>query len=128
MPSFTRRLIERAARVQAHPVQSGRDWVVAVWDGKQSRGLEAPQTSCCTSATTDSGLAASLVVEALVVLGQEVGTVVAAVRRANDAVDVVPRGFGIVERHTRKGLELDEHDGAVQPVVEGVSRAGAAHP
>ena len=40
----------------------------------------------------------------------------------------MPRRLGIVERHTGQMLELDEHDGAVQPVVEGVGWTRAAHP
>ena len=64
-----------------------------------------------TCPETDSGPIASQVLEARVVLSQEVCAIVTAVRRANDRVDVMPRRRGIVERHTRKMLELDEHDG-----------------
>src|ERR1017187_7389636 len=87
-----------------------------------------PSRPPCRCRRSLAGLTASLVLEARVVLGQEVGTVVTAVGRANDGVDVMPRRLGIVERDTRKVLELDQHDGAVQPVVEGVSWVGAAHP
>jgi hypothetical protein len=57
------------------------------------------------------------VVEAHVVLRQEVGTIVTAVRRPNDGVDMMPRRLGIVETDTRTMLELDQHDRAVQPLV-----------
>ena len=57
------------------------------------------------------------VVEALVVLAQEVPAVVIAVRRADNRVDVVARRLVVVERDPPLMVELDEDDGAVEAIV-----------
>src|SRR5450755_3421374 len=55
-------------------------------------------------------------------------TVVAAVWRADDGVNVIARWHDIVERDARMGIELDEHDRAMDPVVEGAIIGDRAHP
>ncbi len=64
-------------------------------------------------------------VEPLVMLAEQIETVVAAVWRADDAVNVIARWHDIVERDARMVIELDEHDRALDPVVEGASPANA---
>ena len=50
------------------------------------------------------------VVEPLVMLAEQIETVVAAVWRADDGVNVIARWHDIVERDARMVIELDEHD------------------
>ena len=68
------------------------------------------------------------VVELLVVLGEEIGAVVAAVRCADHGVHVKAGRFVVVEHDTRVVIELDEHDGTVHPVVERRVVAGSPVP
>lgn len=68
------------------------------------------------------------VIKPLVMLPEEIDTVVTRVWRANKGVDVITRGHDIVERNARMMIELDQHDGAMDPVVEGTIIGYRAHP
>ena len=59
-----------------------------------------------------------VMIELLVVLAEEVGAVVAAIRRAHDGVHVMSAGHLVVEHDARMVVELDEDRRAVHPVVE----------
>lgn len=54
------------------------------------------------------------VVIALMVLTEQVGSIVAAVRRANQCVHVVTCWLLNVENHARMVIELDQHHRAVK--------------
>lgn len=60
-----------------------------------------------------------VMIELLVVLTQEIGTVVTAVRGAHDGVDVMTAGSLVVDHHPGMVVELDQDHWAVHPVVEG---------
>ena len=68
------------------------------------------------------------VIKPLVMLPEEIDTVVTAVWRADKGVDVITGGHGIVERNARMMIELDQHDGAMDLVVEGTIIGYRAHP
>jgi hypothetical protein len=68
------------------------------------------------------------VVEPLVMLAEQIVTVVAAVWRVDDAVNVIARWHDIVERDARMVIEHDEHDRALDPVVEGAIIGDRADP
>ena len=68
------------------------------------------------------------VIKPLVMLAEEIDTVVTAVWRANKGVDVITRGHDIVEGNARMMIELDQHDGTMDPVVEGTIIGYRAHP
>ena len=53
-----------------------------------------------------------------IVLAQQVLAIVVAVRRAHDGVDVIARGLVVGIDDPRLVVELDEHDRAVDAVVE----------
>src|SRR5918997_1312315 len=68
---------------------------------------------------------------ALVVLPEQILAVVVPVRRAHDAVDVLPRGLpSLYTRHVDRRLvvELDQHHRALDPVVEDAVRTRPADP
>lgn len=67
-------------------------------------------------------------IEALVVFGQQVSAVVAAVWRAHEHVDVVARRIDVVEDDAVVVVELDERHRAVHAVVERIGLAVAAVP
>ena len=58
------------------------------------------------------------VIELLVVLAEEVGAVVAAIRGAHHRVHVMAAGHLVVEHDAGMVVELDEDHRAVHPVVE----------
>ncbi len=106
-----------------------------VWQGLALRPLSVFRCCRCVQAGPDvSGrrrpecVGAVGVIEALVMLTQEVRPVIAPVGRAHDGVDVIGRGNGIVERHAGLVVELDEHHRAVDPVVEGPVVTHGPHP
>ena len=68
------------------------------------------------------------VVVPFVVLSQEVDTVVAAIGRPDQGVDVMARWDLVVENDPRMMVELDQNDGAVYPIVERAIVAGRSHP
>ena len=68
------------------------------------------------------------VIKPLVMLSEEIHTVVTAVWRANKGVDVITGRHDIVERNARMMIELDQHDGAMDLVVEGTIIGYRAHP
>ena len=67
-------------------------------------------------------------VEPLVMLAEQIQTVVAAVWRADNGVNVIARWHGIVERDAGMVIELDEHDRAMDPVAEGAIIGDRTHP
>src|SRR4029450_8155964 len=87
-------------------------------------GAGAPASAVSVSVTV-RGLR---VVEARVVLAQQIPPVVVAVRRPDHGVGVVARGGVVVEGDPALLVELDQDDGAVNPVVEDAVLVGAAHP
>lgn len=68
------------------------------------------------------------VVVAFVVLSQEVDTVVAAIGRSDQGVDMMGRRNLVVENDPRMMVKLDQNDGAVDPIVERTTVARRAHP
>ena len=54
----------------------------------------------------------------LVVPSEQVHTVVTAIGRADDRVDVVPAGLVVVEHEATLLVELDKYDRAMDAVVE----------
>ena len=66
------------------------------------------------------------------VLTQQILAVVVAIRRAHDRVDVLPRGNARrqLSQHTDGTLvvELDQDDGALDPVIEHGVRVASADP
>ena len=84
-------------------------------------GLSVACLSAARVSSTWECVGAVGVIEAFVVLTQQVQPVVASVRGAHHSVDVMGRGGGVVERHAGVVIELDEHHRAVHTVVEGPS-------
>ena len=68
------------------------------------------------------------VVVSFVVLSQEVDTVVAAIGRSDQGVNVMRRWDLVVENDPRMMVELDQNDGAVHPIVERTIVASRSHP
>src|SRR5205809_3528768 len=79
-----------------------------------------PSRSCVSPVPRSLGPASSLVEGLLVVLAQEVATVIAAVGRADDGVDVLARWHVILQRDAPEVVELDQDDRRVDAVVEDV--------
>jgi hypothetical protein len=59
-------------------------------------------------------------IDLLTMLPQQVHPVVIAVRGSDDGVNVLARGFVVVESHAALVIKLNEDDGAVPTVVEGL--------
>jgi len=65
----------------------------------------------------------------LVVLAEEVGAIVVAVRGADHGVDVVAGGsFGAAQRDRALVVEFDEDDRALDAIIEDAVRFGGADP
>lgn len=59
---------------------------------------------------------------------EQIASVVAAVGRAHDGVHLERLGLVVVQENSLVAVVLNEDDGAVDPVVEGIIAAGAADP
>jgi len=68
------------------------------------------------------------VVKLGVIPREEVGAVITAVGGPQDRVDVMPAWFVVVERDAGMAVELDQHDRALDPIVERIGVATAAEP
>src|SRR5882757_48867 len=71
---------------------------------------------------------ATWAVVACEVATEQIASVVTAVGCAHDGVHVERLGLVVVQENALVAVVLDEHDRTVDPVVEGVTAAGAADP
>lgn len=67
-------------------------------------------------------------VDLLTMLTQQVDAIIIAIRGAHHRVNVLARGFIVVQRNAALVIELNENDGAVHTIVKWTVLIHATHP